>query len=416
MAQPNLRNYYLEGAGGRASTMEDAKKRASNFISLYRPESNAAAMNENLKTVRTANAGLAGLFNTASATYDALIKRGRAADAHALKRATERFNNVGSELGVNKAARARAITEMTNALNAASRKAESQVIAQKVAQQADILGKMAQVDAQSWNQEFKKAQFGEQQFMNRMGLRTPVMPQPKKTEAKRYVGVTDGNGRPLKGSTSDTRKFTTSTKLSAPRSTAQKAPVINITQPSQPTERRSFMPRLSFGSRGSNAGTISPVMQDLLIQGRAQQAGFRAADIAEGNVGARGIYSTVDPADAASQAQTGAQQAVSLGRTTFGARPTQPSPIVVKPATGGVPSPSNQIQAGGGGGVVSGPSGGYYNDFSPTMPQINGVQTQGQYQYANTPQGGVMQRSPGSVINIMRDPKTGRWSIKGSGR
>lgn len=95
-------------------------------------------------------ARLGALAATSDSIYDALIQSGKQADAWALADAMERFNRVGSELGVNQFARINALKEMEAKLGAAAAKTNSQILMDKANAQAGIIALLANMRQQDF--------------------------------------------------------------------------------------------------------------------------------------------------------------------------------------------------------------------------------------------------------------------------
>lgn len=122
--------------------------RISQTSQTFRPEN-----------VDPAVADLQDLFETIGAAFDDLVSRGRESDAVALRDATEKFASIGSKLGVNSAGRLRALTEMKNKMDVATRFAESRILVDKLRSQAGLLGQISQLRGKAFDKATTSAGF-----------------------------------------------------------------------------------------------------------------------------------------------------------------------------------------------------------------------------------------------------------------
>jgi hypothetical protein len=110
--------------------------------------------------------GLRSLFKDIGSAYNELIKRGRDADAFALRDAAQRFAAAGSKFGVNEFARTQALTDLKARMTAASEAVAAKNTAAKLQAQASVLDRLAGVEATEFAQEMDKARLDEQKRSN----------------------------------------------------------------------------------------------------------------------------------------------------------------------------------------------------------------------------------------------------------
>lgn len=138
-------------------------------------------------------ARLGALTSTTDAVYDALIQSGKQADAWALADAMERFNRVGSELGVNQFARINALKELEAKLGAAAAKTNSQILMDKASAQAGIIGQLANMR----QQDFQNAMTTHNATFSQTQILKDRAQQQAATQNAQSLAASAFNQRPL---------------------------------------------------------------------------------------------------------------------------------------------------------------------------------------------------------------------------